>query len=168
MSNEIKMANPARAQKVFIILLLALVLSMPALAGCGDTASASGISSGSGEAYIGDDDDIFVIGERFFVARFFDILFDTDRYVGRTIQYEGMFFTMELPEETIHIVARHTDGCCGPSLIGLEVILGDIPSLPDDAWVEVTGVLEYHEEGFLVIRAISVIELDVRGAEFVQ
>ena len=139
-------------KKRAVALLLALMLAMFILSSCGTAES---------------DEDVFVIDERFFVARYFDIIYDTERYIGRTIQYEGMFFARSWEGRDFYIVTRYTIGCCGEELIGFEVLLDDVPSFPDNTWVEVTGVLDRHDDS-LVVRAITIIEMDERGAEFVQ
>jgi len=141
--------------KKILVLLLVIVLL---LAGC----------SGGG-----DDDGILEIGERFFVEQMTDINMNADDHIGRVIRYEGMFRTIHWPAtgEDYHMVLRRTLGCCGDDgVIGYEVYLGGIAPFEEDAWVEVTGMLEWYEVGglrFLRVVASSVIELDERGEEFV-
>jgi len=119
-----------------------------------------------------DDVDILEIGERFFVTQIEQIFIDTETYLGRTIRYEGMFFSSHWEGEDFHYVIRHTFGCCGDDgMIGFEVMLNGIEPFPDDTWVEVTGVLEEYNldwRTILVINAISVTEMPERGLEFVE
>lgn len=120
-----------------------------------------------------DYNDVFVIEERFFVFRMWDIMFNSDDYLGRTIKYEGMFRTTEWDGGYLHKVYRFTDGCCGPDgIIGLEIRLDGVGIEPfsNGAWVEVIGILEEFVENshtFLRLEVISIIEMDERGAEFV-
>ena len=133
------------------VILIIIVLAALVLAGCADN----------------EDRDTLVIGERFFVNQVFEIFFNHQQYIGRTIQYEGMFRAIPLDERHFFVVYRHMLGCCGEEdIIGFEVILGDIAPFPDNTWVEVTGTLEMYG-GFLVVRAASIVEMDERGAEFV-
>jgi len=142
-----------------ILILLVLVVAL--LAGC----------SGGGNG----DGDIVEISERFFITEMMHINRNAEEYVGRTVRYEGMFRTLHWAAtgEDYYMVLRHVMDCCGDDgIIGYEIYLGDIAPLPDDAWVEVTGVLEFYEVGggmqFLRVVATSIREMDVRGAEFVQ
>jgi len=143
-------------KKILIILLIVLLL-----AGC----------SGGG----GNDDGVVEISERFFITEMMHINRNAEDYVGRTVRYEGMFRTLHWAAtgENYFMVLRNVMDCCGDDgIIGYEVYLGDIAPLPDNAWVEITGVLEWYEVGggmqFLRVIATSLRELDVRGAEFVQ
>ena len=118
------------------------------------------------------DDPVIEITERFFVNQMAEILGNASRYLGRTIRLEGMFLTVDLPDgETFHMVYRLTDGCCGPiEPVGFEVHLDGMDPLPDDTWVEVTGILERYEHNSLMIwrlHATSLTEMSQRGAEFV-
>lgn len=115
------------------------------------------------------DGDVIEIRERFFVTQVEDILLNASRYLGRTIRYEGIFRSFEWPPtgETIYFVMRLTRGCCSEEPIGFEVYLDDSIERPDDdTWVEVTGELKRHE-GTLMIRVVSLIEPDERGAALV-
>jgi len=137
-----------RLTAVFLIVLL--------LAGCSSS----------------DDADILEIGERFFVTQIEQIYLDPETYLGRTIRYEGIFFSTYWEGEHFHYVIRYTfDGCCGnDSMTGFEVLLNGIEPFPDDTWVEVTGVLEEYEldlHTILVVNATSVTEKPERGLEFV-
>jgi len=114
--------------------------------------------------------EVHEITERFFAMQFFEISINTEEFLGRTIRYEGMFIThyWEYTDEYFHLVYRYTEGCCNPvEPLGLEVYLDGIDPLPDGAWVEVTGILERFDYGFLRLAVTSLIEKEERGAEFV-
>ena len=164
-------------KKIITVLSLAFILS-----GCGITESVSNANSENAPAgnsalaessHTAISNDTLVIEERFFVFWMWDIVFNSDNYLGRTIQYEGMFRTLHWDDGYLHQVFRYTEGCCGPDgIIGLEVRLDsiDIEPFPDGAWVEVAGILEEFVEGgrtFVRLEVISIIEMDERGAEFV-
>ena len=115
------------------------------------------------------DGDVLVIGDRFFVHQVHSILLNPPRYLGRTIQYEGIFRAVRwrgAGED--HIVMRYTMGCCGEEPVGFFVLLSDelSPFPPDQAWVQITGLVEIHE-GSLMIRATSLVQRDERGARMV-
>ena len=116
-----------------------------------------------------EDDGILVIGDRFFVHQVNDILLNTQQYLGRTIRYEGIFRTVDWRAAGYdHIVMRYAMGCCTREPIGFFILLPDsiYPVPPDHAWVEITGVVE-ENNGFLMINAISLIEMEERGFYFV-
>ncbi|MCL2828272.1 MAG: hypothetical protein FWD99_05980 [Oscillospiraceae bacterium] len=140
----------------FILLLFVALLF---LTGCADE--------------IGEDD--VVITDRFFILQIEEIHLNTDEYLGRTIRYEGMFRSVYWPgtSQYYHYVIRYTDSCCGVGgAIGFEVYFenGNIPTVEEDAWVAVVGVLEQYEENWITLlrlRVTSITELDERGEEFV-
>lgn len=127
----------------------------------------------TGCASNGGSDDVVEIGERFFVEQMEDIVLNSSRYVGRTIRYEGLFRTFHWPPtgETFYYVIRYTMGCCGEEPRGFELNPDGITPFPENAWVEVIGVLERltdgDRSGTLMLRIISLTELEARGAEFV-
>ena len=138
--------------------LLILVIILLLLAGCANT----------------DGDGVVEIRERFFLTQIIDIHINADEYVGRTVRYEGIFRTLHIPgtSEDYHQVYRYVMDCCGDDgIIGFWVYLGDIETLSDNTWVEVTGVLEWFEmSGIRLPRvaAVSVTEMPERGEEFVS
>ena len=119
-------------------------------------------------------DDVIEIRERSFVTQITDIYANADEYIGRTIRYEGLFQTFHRPATGgyYHQVVRITFGCCGyDGVTGFEVYLGDIEPFPDNAWVEVVGVLEWFDSGWFSMPGVavtSVTELAERGQEFVR
>jgi len=89
-------------------------------------------------------EDVLVIGERFFVTEIMEIYLNSDDYLGRTIQYEGLFRTAYWETQGIyfHYVSRRTYGCCGDDgIVGFEVYLDGAEPFSDNACVEVFGVL---------------------------
>lgn len=135
-----------------IIILVTLVVLGLLLVGCASN---------------GDSDDVIEIGERFFVTQFEDIVLNANRYLGRTIRYEGAFqsFFWEPTGEQLYFALRFTQGCCSDEPIGFELYLDDIEPVADNTWVEITGVLEEYGEGFLRLQVISLTEPAERGAE---
>jgi len=117
--------------KKIIVLLIALAL-VPAfflMTGCGGS---------QGEV---------LIQERFFLMHVNNIRANLDRYEGRTVRYEGMFFSVGGQ----HYVLRYTEDCCGEEhmtdfempVVGFAVHLGDnIAPVEDNTWVEVVGVIQ--------------------------
>jgi len=111
---------------------------------------------------------VIVIGERFFVNQFMEIMLNQQLYMGRNLQFEGMFFTTNFDGRDFHLVYRYTIGCCGEEPIGLVVDLGDFEPFADDAWVEVFGSLDFdYNAGLLTLRVLSIRELDERGSPVV-
>ncbi|MCL2572799.1 MAG: hypothetical protein FWE11_10400 [Defluviitaleaceae bacterium] len=118
------------------------------------------------------DTDIIEIREESFVAQFYEIIFLSEEFIGRKIRFEGIFWNVPMSEdENQYIVFRYADGCCMPMEIGFEIVLNGIAPLPDDTWVEVTGILEEFEPfpGHIALRidAVSIVEMNERGAEMV-
>ena len=136
-------------KKLIAILFIMLTL----LIGCESSSAAT-------------DDSIVVIGEKFFLTQVSDIYINKAEYLGKTIQYEGIFLVYEQPDEKIQMVIRYGPGCCGDDdMAGFEVIWeGDYPQ-PND-WVEVVGVLEKYDQ-HLRINASSLTVLPTRGDEVV-
>ncbi|MCL2387986.1 MAG: hypothetical protein FWC89_10635 [Defluviitaleaceae bacterium] len=113
-----------------------------------------------------DTDNIITITERFFVNQLFEVLLNHQQYIGRVIQYEGMFYTVSWDDD-FFIVYRYMS-CCGneQDRIGFEVT-GDFAPFPDNAWVEVTGMLDTQND-FLVLRVLDIEEKAERGSAFVR
>lgn len=116
-------------------------------------------------------EDVIGIGQRFFIQQMAEIHMNASLYMGRAIRYEGMFWNVECPFTGVdrHFVVRFASACCGGGgAIGFEIEMGYLAPFPDDAWVEITGILgECETDGFLYLAAISVIELEERGEEVV-
>ena len=158
--------------KKLLVLVIIFALILP-LFGCSsdDEPETHRGESATEETYY--DGDVVFIRERFFLTETMHIILNSNEYVGRTIRYEGMFREFVSPStgESFYAVIRTTPGCCGDDgIIGFEVYMGDIAPLEQDAWVEITGVLDMFESGgfeFPALRAVSIREMDVRGQEFV-
>jgi len=143
-------------KKIILIFVLVLIL-----AGCAQ--SENGYENNSGDSLEIIDDDIIIIGERLFGMQIIEIHMNSNQYLGRVIRYEGLFRTIPLADDYMHVVARYTeDSCCGGGFTGFEVLLDGIEPFPDDTWVEITGVLEEIDR-FLALRVISLVEVDEEG-----
>jgi len=146
-------------KKLRMFLLAALFLLMPILSACSDA------------------EDIEEIREQFFARQVESIFMNLERYTGRTIRLEGIFMSWHdewETNETYYFVLRWlSDDCCGGGgggSAGFELHMGDFAPPPDDAWVQVTGVLELVDgwmpnNPVLVVTAIE--ELATRGAEVI-
>ena len=127
----------------------------------------TGCAGSDNGGYNGSDDSrIVVISERFFVLELMEVLLNHQQYMGRTIQLEGMFRTIDGNGVDRFAVMRYTQDCCSEKPIGLEVIMEGFSPFADDAWVEVTGTLAVYND-FLVLKVTSITELARRGAEVV-
>ena len=143
-------------RKIVLIPALAVIL-----AACGNRPGGGENGPGGGG--------LLVISDRFFVQQIHDIWLNTSQYVGRTIQYEGIFRTVHWRTGgDDHIVIRYTISCCGEVPIGFYILLSDnfYPLPPENTWVEITGVVEIHG-GTLLVRAVSLVETEDRGDGFV-
>jgi hypothetical protein len=104
---------------------------------------------------------IIDITDFYFDLQIQEILTNRSDFIGRTIRYEGLFFSSSWHDETFYFVARLLGGCCG--VYGFEIYLNEIPRVDDETWVEVTGVLEeFYVENFghriLRLNVTSLIE----------
>lgn len=118
-------------------------------------------------------DGVVEITENLFIAQTNDIYINTEDYLGKTIQYEGIFdfYYLEETDAAYYYVIRYGPGCCGyDGTAGFEVIWnGDYPEQND--WVKAVGVLEEYEENgvpYLRLQLTSLTVLDERGAEYVE
>ena len=146
--------------KRFVMLLAMLLL----LAGCG------GGSDAPAEA---GDDNVVEIRDQFFVMQVEHIFMNSNEFLGRTIQFEGVFVTAAWDEFEYHFVLRYKMDCCGPGgdSVGFMVDLDGAPQPAANAWVGVSGVLEEYEmQGHTSLRlnVLSIEEMEERGAEFVM
>ncbi|MCL2577425.1 MAG: hypothetical protein FWE27_05170 [Defluviitaleaceae bacterium] len=132
--------------KKFFLLLLIFILS-----GCNEKSS----SGDSGAPDV-------IITERFFEQQVNEIYQNHTRYLGKVIQYEGFFLSDTWNNEVIHVVVQEVLCCSGmETTYGFEILIGETEPFEDGTWVEVTGVLEDSEDGFIMIRAISIYEREV-------
>lgn len=136
---------------------LAMFLIFFSLTACGDKEEKS---------------NIIEIKERMFVQQCNDIYLNPDEYKDKIIKIEGMYdeYDSFTGDEKYSYVVRYGPGCCGDDgLVGFEFIYdGDIPKVND--WIQVLGTLDTVDEGdyeYIVLKALEVNVLDVRGEEFV-
>ncbi|MCL1964173.1 MAG: hypothetical protein FWF69_03830 [Firmicutes bacterium] len=156
------------------MLLVVMMLGLVMLAGCGSV-PASEAEAPKAAAVATQIPVDLEIKEKMFIAQTNDVYLNTDEYLGKTIQYEGIFDSFYYPptDTTYCRVMRYGPGCCGnDGSAGFEVSWqGDGIQMPEpNDWVEVIGVLEeYEEEGFTYLRldVLSLKVLAVRGAETV-
>nr|WP_315020506.1 hypothetical protein [uncultured Aminipila sp.] len=121
-------------------------------------------------------DGVVEITEDLFLTQINDIYTNSDDYLGRKIKYQGIFGTMPYEEggemQDIIYVFRNSPGCCGnDGTAGFEVLWGgEMP--PQDAWVEVEGILKTFEDKdgnqYLQLKLDSLKVLAERGKEFVS
>jgi len=116
-----------------------------------------------------ENDNTLVISDRFFRTQVTDVFMNAQGYMGRIIQFEGLFRTVDW-FSTSHdsfVVHRYIMSCCTRDPIGFEVFLPDgLAPFADQTWVEVTGMLE-ESHGLPAVRATSIIEKAERGLVFV-
>jgi len=120
-----------------------------------------------------DDAKILEIKEKLFIQQCFDIMFNTNEYVGKTVKLEGIYKTFQYPSgssmKESHHVYRNSPGCCGDDgMVGFMVLLENCPEPEQNAWVEAVGKVEIADIGIAVLRLSSLKVMDVRGTEFVR
>ncbi|MCL1803939.1 MAG: hypothetical protein FWG30_09985 [Eubacteriaceae bacterium] len=120
-----------------------------------------------------DEGGVVEISERLFVTQINDIYTNTSDYLGKTIQYEGIFaeYQDESNGNTYYSVIRYGPGCCGTDMNpGFEVKWDkEYPEAGD--WVEAVGTLEKYNEGahtYIRISLLSLKKLETRGQENVS
>ena len=141
--------------------LLIILTAVLVLAGC---------SSNGQSSPLGGERDIIYIDERFFMTQVDHLRLNSEQYVGKEIQFEGLFLGLRRGENPRYVVIRRAPGCCGDDgMVGFDVVQDGITSFPDNTWVQVTGILEELPQFnyILGVRATSVIEMEERGLEFV-
>ncbi len=156
--------------------LLALMLAalLPLMAGCSGQqtpgAEAETVPLPAGNIAVD-----LEIKEKMFIAQTNEVYLNQDDYLGKTIKYEGMFYSSyyEPSDSTYYMVIRYGPGCCGnDGNVGFEVAWdeGKFEVPAEDAWVEVIGVLEEYEEGgatYLQLKLDSLRVMPSRGVETV-
>jgi uncharacterized membrane protein YcgQ (UPF0703/DUF1980 family) len=113
-----------------------------------------------------------VIGEKLFIAQINDIYLNTEDYLGKSIQLEGIFEKVKDPAtgSEYSFVYRFGPGCCvNDSYAPLEVVAWD--DYPDNyEWVKATGTLVLDESTENPVPVLELSALDVqavRGEEYV-
>lgn len=119
-----------------------------------------------------DDDDILVIGETLFTEQINYIYFNPDEYIGKQIQYEGLYaLYQDVEGNYMDVIYRYGPGCCTTDEeVGFEVIYDGDVELKENDWVEVTGTVEYVTHGGVKYLAVVLSDLTVkeeRGQETV-
>jgi uncharacterized membrane protein YcgQ (UPF0703/DUF1980 family) len=158
--NKSKHSKNSFANTIFMLLITASFFAT----GCkakGNTASDNGI---------------VVIKEKMFITQINDVYLNSDDYLGKTIQLEGIFLCEQYDNEPepYCFVIRYGPGCCGTDLNAGFVVKWDesrIKPYPTiDSWVEATGELktaEYGDYQYLYLDLSSLAVLSKRGAEVV-
>ncbi|MDR3238531.1 MAG: hypothetical protein LBT44_00345 [Clostridiales bacterium] len=162
------------------IAALLMVCALSALAGCQSSGAPELITAApiiAADPIVADPiaaaADIVKIKEKMFIAQTNDIYYNAEDYLGKTIQYEGIFSVYEDFEigATYYSVIRYGPGCCGiDANAGFEVVWDQDYPDPDD-WVEAVGVLEEFEADggqYLRLALSSLTILPVRGEEYVD
>ena len=119
-----------------------------------------------------DDPDLLIIGEDIFSDRINFITFNPESYIGKTIQYEGMYgIYQDLNGNDMDVVYRYGPGhCTEDDVVGFEVIYDGDVTFAENDWLKVTGTLQYVNHGGLNYLAVVLSDLQVleeRGAETV-
>ena len=115
--------------------------------------------------------DLVQVKEDFFVSHMADIYLNAPKYLGKTIEYEGMFFSAHDEEtgKTYKYVLRYGPGCCPyDDQVGLEVFCDE--TYPDETWVKISGeLIDYQGEQYkhLVLSSENISEQTERGLETV-
>ena len=135
-----------------------IVLSVLLFTGCGEGVLTAGSP--------------IVITERHFVTQIQEIVLNVPQHVGRDIQIEGMFWSIDYQGEDFHVVYRYAQACCEDHLdmIGFGLILPiGMGAVPNGTWISVNGTLDFDPdyEEFLIIVATSVETMETPGAEIV-
>ena len=117
--------------------------------------------------------EIVEIKEKMFIQQCYDIMFNPDEYLGKTVKLEGIYKTFRFMvggvQEDTHYVYRKAPGCCGDDgMVGFRFYPEDCPIPEQYAWVEATGKVEVTEEEMVVLRLSGLKVMDKRGAEFVK
>ena len=114
------------------------------------------------------------IREKMFMTQVHEIHLNAGRYLGKTIQLEGLFIQQQADGLPTQKVYRRTilDACCGIyGMSGFEVAWVENRGQPypaPDSWVEAVGVLRNRgNDSQLYLDLISLTILDRRGLEFV-
>lgn len=164
-------------KKVFCIILISLC-TIIMMTGCNKK-----VSSESAETHKNEDSqEIIKIMENVYVDYINDIYLDSSKYVGKTIELEGMFTKLKTEDSKNHLYvyrltdtvehshdddnSEHEENKEVEAMSGLEFDYdGDLPKEND--WIKVVGKLE-EQDGNLVINADSVKIMKNRGMEKVK
>lgn len=135
--------------KHFGILLTAVVLSL-SLAGCGSGDFKKQDAEGETERTI--DIDLPSMSATMVYSQVYDMIVDPDAYMGKVVRMEGVYTVYNSEETGNHYtscIIQDATACCAQ---GMEFVLTDNYSYPDDYpeegdIVEVVGVFDTYREG---------------------
>ncbi|WP_434797120.1 TIGR03943 family putative permease subunit [Terrisporobacter vanillatitrophus] len=166
-------------KKVFCIILISLC-TIIMMTGCNKKVSSESVKTHKNE----DSQERIKIMENVYVDYINDIYLDSSKYVGKTIELEGMFTKLKTEDNKNHLYVyrltdivehshdndnsehEHEENKEVEAMSGLEFDYdGDLPKEND--WIKVVGKLE-EQGGNLVINADSVKIMKNRGMEKVK
>lgn len=166
-------------KKIFCIILISLC-TIIMMTGCNKKVSSESVKTRKNK----DSQEIIKIMENVYVDYINDIYLDSSKYVGKTIELEGMFTKLKTEDNKNHLYVyrltdivehshdndnsehEHEENKEVEAMSGLEFDYdGDLPKEND--WIKVVGKLE-EQGGNLVINADSVKIMKNRGMEKVK
>lgn len=162
-------------KKILNIILISICI-IAVMVGCNKTVSDDNTKTYENK----DSEEIIKIMENVYVDYINDIYLDSSKYIGKTIEIEGMFTQSTDEDNKNHLyvyritdIMEHTheeDSECEnhevESMLGLEFSYnGNLPNEND--WIKVVGTLE-EQDGNLIINADSVEIVNERGLEKVN
>lgn len=112
-------------------------------------------------------DDTIQITEKMYLTWINEIYTNPDKYMGKTVDIEGMFAAEAFDGKTFNYVYRVGPGCCGNdgSMCGFEFTT-DQPLPKENDWISVKGTLDrYQENGvdYLTLSGCTFEVLEERG-----
>lgn len=169
-------------KKIFSIILIS-VCTIIMMTGCNEKITKNYTDTSENK----ESQEIIKIMENVYVDYINDIYLDSSKYIGKTIEIEGMFkeerdennkkhlYVYRLTDKMEHThdeEGKHVKGDEDEYLVEVEVMSGfefnyndDLPKEND--WIKVIGSLE-EKDGSLIINAESVKIMKARGMEKVQ
>lgn len=169
-------------KKIFSIILIS-ICTIIMMTGCNEKISKNYTDTSENK----ESQEIIKIMENVYVDYINDIYLDSSKYIGKTIEIEGMFKEerdknnkkhlyvyrlTDIMEHTHDEEGKHVEGDEDEYLVEVEVMSGfefnyndDLPKEND--WIKVIGSLE-EKDGSLIINAKSVKIMQARGMEKVQ
>lgn len=162
-------------KKILNIILISICI-IAVMVGCNKTVSDDNTKTYENK----DSEEIIKIMENVYVDYINDIYLDSSKYIGKTIEIEGMFTQSTDEDNKNHLyvyritdIMEHTheeDSECEnhevESMLGLEFSYnGNLPN--ENEWIKVVGTLE-EQDGNLIINADSVEIVNERGLEKVN